>query len=263
MAGEMERAEEQYKTLLNLFQCDPLLSSNINVIYCTEMSEAALLCHKKQWDIACGIIEKNLKPERIENRRLYAQILQALGRAREAQIQIETITQLEKKHASKFNRCNVKGYLLINRHAWVNEETVFRLDIVNIGGKAGKLKRISKLVPFIAKDSLSPPHLRLEDGSLEMGNRDLSPLHDEVIKLAITPMEAGIYCIKAKIVYIDEAGKKRVVTIEPVELIVEIDRQLLQEIHTLNPLNSSQKQRKKSSTTLLNHSTKIAQRSSH
>jgi len=76
-------------------------------------------------------------------------------------------------------------------------------------------------VPFIVKDSLLPQSLRLEDGSLETGNRDLAPLHDEVIKLAITPMEAGIYCIKPKIVYIDETGKKRAVIIEPVELIVE------------------------------------------
>lgn len=219
--GEMIRAEEHYKILQNLFQSDPLLSSNINVIYNIETSNVVLLCCKKQWDIACGIIEKNLKPERIEMRQSYVRILQALGRVKEAQIQIEIIEQIEKKYASKFNRCNVRGCLLVNRHAFVNEEIILRLDIVNIGGKIGKLKRVSQLFPFVLKVSSLPPFLRLENGSLEMGNRELLPLHDEVIKLAITPMEAGTYNIKPKIVYIDETGKKRVVSLEPVELIVE------------------------------------------
>ena len=89
IAGEIEQAEEHYKTLQNLILSDPLLNSNINAIYCIEMSKVALLCYNKQWDIACGIIEKNLKPERLEIRRIYAQILQALGRLSEAQLQIE------------------------------------------------------------------------------------------------------------------------------------------------------------------------------
>jgi tetratricopeptide (TPR) repeat protein len=219
--GQLKRAEEHYKTLQNLFRSDTLLSSNINAVFNVEMGNVVLLCAKKKWDTAARIVEKYLKPERIDIILSYAQILLGQGQLKEAQIQFDRVEELKKENALRFNRCNVKAHLLVNRHVFVNEDLILRLDIVNIGGKMGKLKQVKALVPFTADVSLLQPVLHFENGSLLMDSRELLPLHDEVIKLTLTPLEAGVYKIKPRIVYTDNVGRKRVLSVEPVEVIVE------------------------------------------
>jgi hypothetical protein len=71
----------------------------------------------------------------------------------------------------------------------------------------------------VGKVSL-PPNARFEDCSLAT-DEELLPFHDYVINLGVTPMEAGVYNVKPKIVYEDEYGKKRITSLEPVEIVIE------------------------------------------
>jgi tetratricopeptide (TPR) repeat protein len=217
--GKTELAEEHYKEVANLFEHDPLLSGSINVRYNLDMCYVALLCSKKQWANACSILEKHLTPERIETKLCYTQILQALGRQEETKVQLKRLEELKKEHSSQFNRCNVKAFVLFNKHAAVNEEISLRLDIVNVGCRVGKLKQVIDIVPFVENVSL-PPNVSFEDGSLII-DVNLQPFHDEVINLGVIPIEAGVYNVKPRIVYVDETGKKRVVMLEPVEIEIE------------------------------------------
>ena len=148
-------------------------------------------------------------------------ILQGQGRLKEAKIQTQRLEQLKEENAAKFDRCNIRAYLIVNRRAYVNEEMIFRIDIVNIGGKAGKLKQVAEIVPFTSQASLLPPNARLVHGSLEVDSKDLEPLHDQIIKFAIIPLETGTFNIKPKLVYTDYNGKKNVISINSIEIDVE------------------------------------------
>jgi KaiC/GvpD/RAD55 family RecA-like ATPase len=220
--GDLEHAEEYYVKLMNLPK---------NLVIDTVMSEAVFFAAKSQWVEADQRFEKafealnqigNSPGYNILLRQHYAWALERQGRFDEAKVQVEEVQKLYREIAERFGHVNLQASLMFRREVTVGEEFEMRLDLVNASRKPGLLIKIEGVISSIGfKVASLTPWCSLQNGSIQMKNREIGAFKVETVKLTLQAVKAGAFTLNPKAVYIDELGETRTVNLNLATIIVQ------------------------------------------
>lgn len=102
----------------------------------------------------------------------------------------------------------------------VGDTVTIEIQIVNVGKEPVSLIRIQDVVPAGFQLFSKPDYCMLEDESLNMKGKRLSPLKTEEIKIALKPFKTGSTEVKPSIICVDWAGHQILHRPEPAAFIV-------------------------------------------
>ena len=231
MLGDIEHAEEFAKKIQKLFDEQPNLG-NLRNRPDIEIHKAYLLSAKGQFKEANEIFENTLKlPSKgiwgsdvgTLWRMGYAWSLAKQGRTEEAQLLFEDerkfFLMLESR-AKRFERANVKSFLMARIGIGVGEELIVRLDLVNAAKNHPILVRIEGLIPAQFKVATVPPYCSIQDDSIIMHERELGSFAIESIKLSLQAKKVGVFTLSPQVVYFDDLGESKTSKPQPITVTV-------------------------------------------
>lgn len=120
----------------------------------------------------------------------------------------------------RFEHVDIQAHFTISPDFHIEEEADLRLDLVNVAKNAGLLVRVDKLVPPGFQVTAALSQHTLDDNSVDLKGKRLDPLKVESIKLRLKAIKAGVATVGPTIVYVDDAGKFRTCSLEPVTITV-------------------------------------------
>jgi KaiC/GvpD/RAD55 family RecA-like ATPase/tetratricopeptide (TPR) repeat protein len=154
--------------------------------------------------------------------------LKRQGRIEEAKVQLEDVQKTVREAEEKFAHVSLEASLMIRREVTVGEEFEMRLDFVNVSKKPGSLVKTEGVIPSEGfKVTALPSWCSLQNGSLEMKNREIGSFQVETIKLTLQAVKAGTFTLNPKAVYIDEMGETKTVNLNPVAITVQPAQQII------------------------------------
>jgi len=124
---------------------------------------------------------------------------------------------------NNFESVNIRARLSIPNEFISGEEFQVRLDLVNVGKKAGLLVRVEGLVPRKCKVLRVPSHCALEDDSLNMGGRRLNPLSVESVSIWVQVTGMVGVSLSPSVVYVDELGNFRTISVEGSKILPVVE----------------------------------------
>ncbi|MCJ7614781.1 hypothetical protein MUO71_08490, partial [Candidatus Bathyarchaeota archaeon] len=165
---------------------------------------------------------RHLEGPRFLGRIYYIWALDLQGRIEEAEIQREEMQKnLEKKQAM-FAHANLQADLIMRSRVVAKEEVEMRLDLVNVGRGSASIIKIQDLIPSDGfKVTALPSYCHLQDGDLEMGNREVRAFQVDTLKLNVQAIKAGIFNLSPQVTYIDDLGKVRICKINSINITVQ------------------------------------------
>ncbi|MCJ7559601.1 hypothetical protein MUO79_03150, partial [Candidatus Bathyarchaeota archaeon] len=87
--------------------------------------------------------------------------------------------------------------------------------------KPGLLVKVEGLIPSDFEVTAPPAQCSLENGSVEMEKRRISPLQVETVKLRLKAPKAGAFNLNPRVVYIDDLGETKTCKSNPVTITVQ------------------------------------------
>ena len=121
----------------------------------------------------------------------------------------------------KFKHAALEANLVLNsREAKAGESFNLEMQIVNVGKEAALLARVEEILPTGIELVAQPDYCRFEDAHLDMKGKRLDPLKTEPVRLVLRSFEEGIFTVKPRIIYVDEAGRQMSCEPEPVTISV-------------------------------------------
>jgi tetratricopeptide (TPR) repeat protein len=129
-----------------------------------------------------------------------------------------------------FESVNIRARLSVPKEFTPGEKFQVKLDLANVGKKAGLLVRIEGLVPRRCKVLRVPSYCAMEDDSLNMGGRRLKPLSVESVSIWVQIREMVGVNLSPRVVYVDELGNFRTIRVEETKIlpIVEFESKVAQ-----------------------------------
>jgi len=121
----------------------------------------------------------------------------------------------------RFDHINVQAHLTIPEEVTMGENLQIQLDLVNVAKNSGLLIRIDDILPegFVLTET--PLEYNVKNGSIDLGGKKFEPLKVESIKISARATDFGIFKVSPQVIYIDEAGKFRTCSPQPVNLKVQ------------------------------------------
>jgi hypothetical protein len=121
----------------------------------------------------------------------------------------------------KFEEANIQSKIRIkNSKLQVGSNIELEIELFNVGKGTAKLVKIEQLLPRAFRVTRTPESCRVEDTTLNLMRKSLSPQVAEKISLALKSIERGDFVLSPKILYMDETGKIK--SSEPKPLAVEV-----------------------------------------
>ncbi len=229
--GEMKQAEEYFKKLMKL---PPEIL--FHGLLFGKLAMAIYFAGKHQWDESNKVFrefrERSLNLGRagpgaglgveLYARRLQVWSLEKQGCHEEARIQLEECQRIRRQVDESFEHADLQAHLMIRRQAVVGEEREMRLDLVNIGRKPALIVKIENVLPDGFKVAGLPSWCSLENGNIEMKNREIGAFQVESVKLILKSLKAGTFTLNPQAVYVDDLGKTQTCNLQPVTIIADL-----------------------------------------
>jgi hypothetical protein len=124
---------------------------------------------------------------------------------------------------NEFEAVNIKGRLSVPDEFVPGEEFQVKLDVVNVGKKPGLLVRVEGLAPRRCKILQVPSSCALEDDSLNMRGRRLSPLSVESIGIWVKVEGLVGIRLTPRVVYVDELGNFKTSKVEGARILPVVE----------------------------------------
>ena len=122
----------------------------------------------------------------------------------------------------RFESADVQVNLILGgNEVEIGEELNLEIELINAGKGPAQLLEVEGIIPDGFSVSKAPESYRIKDGHLNMKGKKLSPLMMEEVKLVLKPRERGIFQLKPRILYLDEAGRFNSHEPEPVSITVK------------------------------------------
>jgi hypothetical protein len=122
----------------------------------------------------------------------------------------------------RFEDADVQASLVLGGSEFkVNEDVVLEIELTNAGNGLAQLLKVEELVPEGFNVIRAPTNCRIEDGHLNMKRMPISPLMTEEVRLVLKPLEKGVFQLKPRVLYLDEAGRPRFYEPEPATITVK------------------------------------------
>ena len=122
----------------------------------------------------------------------------------------------------RFESADIQANFIVRRReVGVGEDLDLEIELVNAGKAPAQLVKVEDIVIEGFELKSYPEICRLEDSYLDMKGRTLSPLKTQELKLVLKPLAKGVFELKPRILYLDEAGKYKSHEPEPITVIVQ------------------------------------------
>jgi predicted ATPase len=105
----------------------------------------------------------------------------------------------------------------------VNTDTDFtiRITITNVGKNEALLQQAKNIAPANFKIISTAPILNIKDSTAEIDNKQLSAYKEETLNFTIKTTIPGTYTLTPEITYLDEVGKTKICSVDPVTITVQ------------------------------------------
>ena len=77
------------------------------------------------------------------------------------------------------------------------------------------------MVPADFKVTAAQPDYRMQNGSIELEKKTISPFKDEAITFAVQAAKAGVFNLKPQLVYVDDLGETKMCKLKLVTITVQ------------------------------------------
>jgi hypothetical protein len=122
--------------------------------------------------------------------------------------------------SERFEHADIQTNLKAAEDVEIGEQFEVMLDLVNIGNNHGLLVRLDHLAPSGTKLTSLTPQYDLENSSANLRGKKIEPLKLESIKINLQATKTGPITLKPNVVYVDDKGRFRTSTPEPVNVSV-------------------------------------------
>jgi hypothetical protein len=135
---------------------------------------------------------------------------------------IPTPTHERANGIERFDNADIQANLIARRReVGVGEDLNLEIELVNAGKAPAQLVKVEDIVIEGFELKSYPEICRVEDSYLDMKGRTLSPLKTQELKLVLKPLAKGVFELKPRILYLDEAGKYKSHEPDPVSITVQ------------------------------------------
>ena len=122
----------------------------------------------------------------------------------------------------RFENADIQANLITRRREiGVGDDLDIEIELVNAGKAPAQLIKVEDVVIDGFELKSYPDICRVEDSYLDMKGRTLLPLKTQELKLVLQPVSKGVFELKPRILYLDEAGKYKSHEPEPVSITVQ------------------------------------------
>jgi tetratricopeptide (TPR) repeat protein/KaiC/GvpD/RAD55 family RecA-like ATPase len=221
--GDLKRADECFDRISKL---PPEMLSHLMVGPYVFGAKAIYLAAKAQWEESNDLFEKMpfagvAAGSEILGGADYAWALERQGRVEEARVYRDRIQRLWEQVEERFGHANVQLSVMVPRKVQVGEEFEMRLDLVNIGRRAGALIKIADAVPPEFNVASLPSFCNLQNGGLTVKEKSVGPFQVETIKLKLKATKAGSHTLSPEVNFIDDLGKMKAIRSSPITITVQ------------------------------------------
>jgi hypothetical protein len=131
-------------------------------------------------------------------------------------------THEEAVGSERFEHADIQANLIIRqKELKVGENLDVELELVNAGKGPALLTKVAEVIPEGFELTEKPETYRVEDSYLNMKGKRLDPLKTEEVKLVLKPTAQGTFSLKPTVLYLDENGRYKSHTPEPVTIVVK------------------------------------------
>jgi KaiC/GvpD/RAD55 family RecA-like ATPase/tetratricopeptide (TPR) repeat protein len=220
LLGDAKRSEEYFDKLVKL---PPEILNHVWVQI--EFARAVFFAAKNQWEESNRIFEETLElfnrvhpPFVLRLKLLYSWALKKQGRFEEAEILHQDVQRGFREAEERFAHASVQASLMVRRQVAVGREFEMRLDLINAGKKPALLVEVRNVFSDDFKVISSPPWCGIQDGAIEMKNKEIGPFQVNTAKLTLKSLKAGTFTLDPQAVYMDDLGETKTCNLRPVTI---------------------------------------------
>jgi tetratricopeptide (TPR) repeat protein len=224
--GDLKHAEEYFEKLMKL---PP--EGQTNIFTNGALAKAVFFAGKGQWKESNQCFKelfewfKNARRNpgaEAASKLLYAWALERQGRFEEAKVQLEEREKTRRELQEKFEHFSLQPSLMVRREVTLGEELEMRLDIVNVSRKSGSLIKAEGVIPLDGfKVAALPSWCSLQNGIIEMKNREIDAFQVVTVKLTLQAVKTGAFTLNPKAVYLDDLGESKTCELNPITVTVK------------------------------------------
>ena len=225
--GDMEQADKYYEKMDKVSEEAPMAGGRLG-FGGVLLSKAGYFSSKAQWkeankffEEAIDVFSHNTYAMLAGVRQGYCWALLQQGRFADAKFQFEEAKKTLDGLGKLFVHSNVLGYFIAPKRVEVGKEFNMRLDLVNVARSSGTLVRVEGTVPADFKVNVTQPHYDIQNGSIELEKKTISPFKDEAITFMVQATKAGTFNLNPQLVYVDDLGETKMCKLKPVTVTVQ------------------------------------------
>jgi len=122
----------------------------------------------------------------------------------------------------KFEHANIQANLVTTvEQVKVGESFCLSVEFVNAGREPALLMKVDDFVPSDFVVVKKPEIYRIEETTLNMKGKQITPLKLVEVKLTLQPSKKGDYQLNPRVQYLDERGQSKTVQLKTLEIKVE------------------------------------------
>ena len=226
--GDLKKADHYFGLLMKIPR--KILSYPMNAPW-VALAEGVLFAAKSQWKESNQRFQEPLELSKkgvwqhlnipFIFRKTYVWALELQGRTKEAEIQRKWIQEKTEKNARMFANADLHADLIMKKRIIEDEENELRLDLVNVGRGVSSIIKIKGLIPSNEfKVMAFPSYCCLQNGDLEMNEREIGAFQVETIKLNVKAVKTGVFTLNPSVVYVDDLRETKTCKPQPIKIIV-------------------------------------------
>jgi KaiC/GvpD/RAD55 family RecA-like ATPase len=152
----------------------------------------------------------------------FAWALERQGRVEEAKALREDIQKTEREVEERYAHVSLQARLMARREVRVGEEFEMRLDLVDVSRKPGLLVKAEGVIPSEGfKVTALRPSCSLQNGIVDMKNREIRPFQVETVKLTLQAGKAGAFTLNPKVIYVDDFGENKTSNLNSITVTIK------------------------------------------
>jgi tetratricopeptide (TPR) repeat protein len=220
--GDLKRADEYYSKIENL---SPEVLSTVTVRFNIALAKADYFTAKGRWEESNQIFKK-LLAKNLEDSpfvREYIWALEKQGRIEEAKVQRDRFQRKIEENEKRFNYANVQFSVMVPMNVLTGEVFEVRIDMVNVSLNLGTLVKVERLLPPGFEVVSMPSFCSLQNGSVNLNNREIGPFQVETVKLSMSCSNAGVFDLEPCLYYTTEIRELRSDKAKPITVTVQLD----------------------------------------
>ena len=227
---DMEQSEKYYQKMSKLIK-ETAVAEMQEVYSGWLFSEAVFFSSKRRWKEANQFYEEFLERDRKAGgppladqaalRLSYGMALLQQKRSAEAKLHFEEAKRIMDSIEKRFVHSSIQAYLMAPMKVAVGKEFNMRLDLVNVAKNPGLLVKVEGLVPADFKVTESQPNFDVQQGSIEMEKKAISPFRDEAITLTLQATKEGTFNLNPRVIYVDNLGETKTCMPKPVTITAQ------------------------------------------